>query len=176
MKKTALSLSMLALGMAAAAQAQDESPLAAAARQEQQRRAKLKGTARVVTERDVAGSPAATSETVGEATTAAEAPAGTSETAGPAAKREKTEDELRAERRAAVLKELEEQRARIVELRRQLEPIETELADVGSYSLGARRASLVRVLEDGRNQVATAEARVAELEEQARRLGVNVAR
>lgn len=175
MIKTTLPLLLLTLALAAPrAQARDESPLAAAARQEQQRRAKLKGTARVVTERDVAGQPAVAPEAGGDAPATATAAPGAGDDA--TAKREKTDDELRAERGVALQRELDDQRARIVELRRQLEPIEAELADVGSYSLGARRAALTRALEDGRSQIAAAEARRTELEEEARRLGVRVAR
>ncbi len=179
MNPKTLPLLILVVGVAApSGHAVDDSPLVAAARQEQQRRDKLKGTARVVTEREVAGRPVALPENSDEtASTTPPDPASAAAVAPePPAKPEKSAADLRAERRATVLRELDEQRARITELRRQLEPIERELGDVGGYGIGARRAALTQTLEDGRSQIAAAEARVGDLEEEARRLGANVTR
>ena len=133
-----------------------------------------KGQAKVYTEDDLrrAGMRTATPPEM--------APAGEAAKAEPAAAKpkgdEKTDDQLRAEKRAEFEKKIQEQLATIAQVRKAMDDAQRELSDLSNYTMGPRRAALMKVLDDGNAEIAKANAAIADIEEQARRAGVSVSR
>jgi hypothetical protein len=89
---------------------------------------------------------------------------------------EKTDDQLRAEKKAELEKKIQEQQAIIVQVRKAMADAQRELGDITNYTMGPRRAALMKVLDDGNAEIAKANAAIADVEEQARRAGVSVSR
>lgn len=175
----------LAICVVAAAVALGASPrtssaqsLAEIAAKEKERRTGKGG--KVITESDLGGgvsqsfesdtSSDADSGTPAEGAAPAEgATAGTS--GGP---KEKSEDEKRTDRKAALQKELDAERAHIEGIKKDIAVRETELADTGNYLIGGRRTELLKYVEDAKQAILTHEAQVEKLQEQARREGIPV--
>lgn len=162
----------VALLLCAAAPLAAQSLPEAAEKQKKER----KGQAKVYTEDDLkrAGARAALPP---EAAPPAEA--ATSEPAAAAAKpkaEEKTDDQLRAEKKAELEKKIQEQQGIIAQVRKMMDDARQELNDLSNYTVGPRRAALLKIIDDGNAEIAKANAAIAEVEEQARRAGVSVAR
>lgn len=173
---------VLALAVAAALPAHTsagESPLAAAARKEQERRARTKSADKVLTNDDLRGSgsaPSPAGAVAGES--GASGDAKRPNDAGPAgeAADAKAEGEKKEARRDAIQREIDAQAGRIRVVRKQVDDIDRELADQLSSSEGPRRAQIAQRREEGTQFIAEAEARIAELQAEARKLGVTVTR
>lgn len=141
----------------------------AAERQKKER----KGQARVYTDEDLKRAGART------AFPAEPAPSAEASPAAAAAKtkaEEKTDDQLRADKKAELEKKIQEQQQIIAQVRKMMDDAQRELNDLSNYTVGPRRAALLKVIDDGNAEIAKANAAMAEIEEQARRAGVSVAR
>jgi hypothetical protein len=103
---------------------------------------------------------------------AAPAEGATADTGG--GPKEKSEDEKRADTKAALQKELDAERAHIEGIKKDIALRETELADTSNYLIGGRRTELLKYVEDAKQAIATHEAQVQKLQEQARREGIPV--
>lgn len=168
----------LTLGVVAPAPAgADESPLAAAARKEQERRGKVKGSTNVLTNDDLRGAPAARAADTDEPGAAGDAkPEGTAEKAGDKADGAGSADEAKEARRAAIQAEIDAQVGRIRAVRKQIDDINRELADNTVASEGPRRQQVLQQRADGERFIAETEARISDLQDEARKLGVTVTR
>ena len=152
--------------------------LAEIAAKEKERR---KGTGgKVITEADLhgagRGASVSESEPAGDAEAPAEGATG-SEAAAPgdkAAPKEKTEEEKRADRQAALQKEIDDERAHIEEIKKDMALRQAELNDLTNYTFGGRRADLAKYVEDAQQAIVTHEGQIENLMEQARREGIRV--
>jgi hypothetical protein len=154
--------------------------LAEIAAKEKERR---KGTGgKVITESDLGGASQGTQGLESEASSDSEAEpaaegASTAEGATKGEKggpKEKSEDEKRADRQASLQKELDAERAHIEGIKKDMAAREVELADTSNYLIGGRRTALLKYVEDAKQAIATHEAQVEKLQEQARREGIPV--
>jgi hypothetical protein len=135
-----------------------------------------KGQAKVYTEDDLrkAGARTATPQELAPSADQAKPDA-----AGAAAKPktdEKTDDQLRAEKKAEFDKKIKDQQDLIAQVRKMMDDAQRELSDLSNYTVGSRRGALIKVIDDGNAEIAKANAAIADIEEQARRAGVSVAR
>lgn len=171
---------VLAVGTSLPARASaGESPLAAAARKEQERRAKAKGAEKVITNDDLRGSsagPTPAEVVAGEPAAADDAKRPNDPGSAGEAADAKAEGEKKEARRDALQREIDAQAGRIRVVRKQVDDIDRELADRLSSSEGPRRAQIAQRREEGTQFIAEAEARIAELQAEARKLGVTVTR
>ncbi len=87
---------------------------------------------------------------------------------------EKTDDQIRAEKRATIQKKIDAEKTRIEDIDRGMARAQTELADITNYTYGAYRAALQKVLDDGKADKDKAQKTIEDLQEEARRLGVSV--
>lgn len=149
----------------------------------QKERAKRGGSAKVITEDDLRGggrgtlsNPGATS---GEAP--AEAPAAEAATtqpaegeaagaeAKPAAPKEKTEDEIRAEQQNDWRQRVQQARDQVAQLTDRVNRLQQTLNDVSSPLYGSTRTTMLNQWETAKKDLAAAQQRVADLEEEGRR-------
>ncbi len=165
MKRTLVVL-MVAWGVGASGVAWADSPLAAAARQEKKRRAKTPDPVKVITDDDLG--PASDAPTASEETgSGAEAPPTPADGASAGDANARRDD---------IQREINAQLERIRAVRKQVDDAERELADQLGPSFGPRRAQNAQLRDDGLKAIAEIETRVAELEAEAKRLGVSVTR
>jgi hypothetical protein len=169
MKKPALFVLVLALGAGLSGLAWADSPLADAARKEKKRRAATKDPGKVHTNEDLG--PASNVGAAEE--TPAEDGAKPAEGTAPAAEAKAPDNSAR---RDEIQREINAQVERIKGVRKQVDDAERELADMLAPSYGPRRAQMAQIRDDGQKAIAEMEARIAELEAEARRLGVTVTR
>lgn len=140
---------------------------------ERQKKAR-KGQTKVITEDDLrAGGrkpyvPA-------EATSTA-APAASSSPAASGGKKEKSDLEIRAEKKAEFEAQIKKWVAFIAETKKLMEGAQLELNDNTNMTISNRRVNLQKILDEGQQHIADAEKEIADIEEQARRLGVAVSR
>jgi hypothetical protein len=87
----------------------------------------------------------------------------------------KSEDELR-QKRAEIQQKIEAQRKRIEANQKAVADAQRELGDLTNYTLGGRRQALQKTVEDGNAEVAKGQQSIADLEEEARRLGASASR
>ncbi len=167
MKRTRVLL-VLALAAGCAGQAWADSPLAAAARQEKKRRAKTPDPVKVITNDDL-GPASGVAATPEESASGGAPNAAAPEASGTSA------SDLNA-RRDDIQREINAQVERMRVVRQQVADAERELADQLGPSFGPRRAQNAQLRDDGLKAIAEIEARIAELETEARRLGVSVTR
>jgi hypothetical protein len=155
-----------------------EPSLAELAKQEKKRRKAAAAAAekktRTITEDDLRAGPGATANPVADAEPGASPAA--SPAAAPGATPEKTDAELRAEKQAEIQKRVDEQKARMDKVREVMAEAQLELNDLANQTFGGRRAALMKLIDDGNAELAACEARIADLEEEARRAGVRVSR
>lgn len=164
-------LTVLALGCLLAVQPAVAQELAKAA--EKQKKAR-RGDSKVYTEADIRGGPSSSRLAVPPgAARASGAPAGQAAAASGGAG-EKSDDELRAEKKAEVEKKIQDARTRIADTRKAIENAQLELNDVSNYTYGPRRAQIQKFIEDGQKEIAAQEQSIADLEEQARRAGIPI--
>lgn len=108
-----------------------------------------------------------------------EAPAPAGSAAAPLArgKKEKTDDEIRAEKKAGFEKRIAEQVSHMDLVRKLMDEAQTELNDATAITTyGTRRTTLQQRLEDGQAELKKAQQAIADTEEEARRLGIAVSR
>jgi hypothetical protein len=163
-----------ALASGAAPRASSAQSLAEIAAKEKERR---KGKAgKVITEDDLRsasqGVPSGEPETSTDADATAEEGASPAPGAAQGAKPEKTDDEKKAEKQAALQKEVDAERAHIEGIKRDIALREAELNDLSNYTFGGRRADLAKFVDDAKQAIVTHEAQVAKLVEQGRREGM----
>jgi hypothetical protein len=89
----------------------------------------------------------------------------------PGAKKEKTDDEKKAEASSAWRKNLDAANQDATTSRDQVAKIQNDLNDTSSGFYGSRRATMQTQLDDAKRKLAEAEAKIADLEEQGRRNG-----
>lgn len=150
-----------------------ETSLAAAA--EKQKKART-GQTKVVTEDDLRGlrTGYVAAQASGTSGTAAEAPKpGASPAAG---EKPKTDDEIKAEKKAGIAKQMKQWTDFIADTRKGMASAQLELNDLSNYTAGNRRAGLQKILDEGNKLIADAEGEIAKLEEEARRAGISVSR
>lgn len=170
MKKSALIVLVMILGAGLAGVAEADSPLADAARKEKKRRATTKDPGKVHTNDDLG--PASNVGAPPEEAPAQEGGAKPAE-AAPAGEAKPADNSARG---AEIQREINAQVERINVVRKQVDDAERELADMLAPSYGPRRAQAAQIRDDGQKAIAEIEARIAELEAEARRLGVTVTR
>jgi hypothetical protein len=148
--------------------------LAEAAAKERERR---KGkTTKVVTETDLrsSGRPTATPPELAPSGDAA--PAGSASPApgaSPAAEApQKTDEELRAEKKTDLERRLKQQNDIIEATRKMMEQAQLELNDTGNLTFGGRREALMKIMEEHQKEIAQAEAAIEQIREEARRAGI----
>jgi len=166
-KKLMCLLCVLSLSGAAAAQDHD---LVALARAEKARRAKMRaasGASRLYTESDRTGSSSssagATAETAGTAGAATAAPA-------PNGAREKTPEELAAERQKEWTDRLQQTQDQIKELEGVIQTNERNLASL--INITPARADLANRIEADKQKLATLQQTLVSLEDERRRAGL----
>ncbi|MGE0452184.1 MAG: hypothetical protein AB7O37_06695 [Vicinamibacteria bacterium] len=148
--------------------------LAEAAAKERERR---KGkTTKVVTDAELrsSGRPTATPPELAPAEEGA--PAGSASPApgaSPAAEApQKSDEELRAEKKADLERRLKQQNDIIAATRKMMEQAQLELNDTGNLTFGGRREALMKIMEEHQKEIAQAEAAIEQIREEARRAGV----
>lgn len=183
MKPSRVVVALLALtfgaGSVPSVLAFQEPSLAELAKQEKKRRKAAAAAAEkktpTITEDTLRASPGATANPVVDAS-AAQPGASPAASPSPGATPEKTDEELRAEKQADIQKRVDEQKARMDKVREVMAEAQTELNDLANQTFGGRRAALMKLIDDGNAELAACEARIADLEEEARRAGVRVSR
>jgi hypothetical protein len=150
--------------------------LSDAAAKEKERRRNVAKPAKVVTDEDLrsgggtVSNPAA-SDTTAAASGDAKPGEGQPGKEGAAAKKEKTDDELKAEAQGAWRKKLEAANTELSQAQSLVSQIQAELNDTSGGVYTPRRAGLTTQLEDARKKQADAEQKVAALMEEGRRNG-----
>ena len=111
-----------------------------------------------------------------ERVTAAEETPSTPSSPAPG-KREKTVDEIRAEKKAAYEKRIADQVKTIEIVRKAMEEAQLELNDINTITkFGSRKDALLKILDDGQGVIKKADQAIADIEEEARREGISVSR
>jgi len=94
---------------------------------------------------------------------------GAATAATPAAK---SDDELRAEKKAELEKKMKQWTDFISETKKAMDAAQLEMNDLGGATLGSRRAGLQKIIDEGNQHIAEAQQAMADLQEQARRAGL----
>jgi hypothetical protein len=95
---------------------------------------------------------------------------------GPGA-REKTDDEIRAEKKAEFEKRIAAEVKVTEAVRKAMDEAQLELNDPTTLTqFGSRKEALQRILDDGQAELKKSEAAIAAIEEEARRQGISVSR
>jgi len=180
----ALAVSVILAGLAGAASAQSLGELAAKEKQKRQG----KPAPKVLTEDDLAragtrGTLSVTGEAPGEAPAegaAAEAtdasaegaqPAAGPEGGKPGAKKEKTEDEIQAERRAAWQKKLDFAKQKVSIHQTNVDALQRDLNDFSGGIYTERRTQVLTKFDDEKAKLAAAQAELTALDDEGRRNG-----
>lgn len=160
----------LALAAPAFAQSPAEATLTEAAAKEKERR-KATRSAKEYGEADLAR----TRTPADDFATTPEPAASPSPRAG--GKREKTDDELRAEKKAGYEKRIADKVAVMEIVRKAMADAQLELNDMTTLTqLGSRKEALQKILDDGAAELKKGEDAIAAIEEEARRAGIQVSR
>jgi hypothetical protein len=130
--------------------------------------------AKVYTEADLRGRPAAAgsmSQMEGPAATSAAspAPAGATGAVPPAGERPKTEEEERAEKQAEWGERLQKAEADVIRISEEVNRAQTALNDISGPLYGGTRGGLITRLEEGKRQLALAQQLVLDIQEEGRR-------
>ena len=150
--------------------------LAEAAAKERERR---KGkTTKVVTDQELRGAGRHLTSLDGGAPVGEPSPA-PADSASPApgaqpaaAAPQKSDEELRAEKKADLEKRLKQQNDIIAATRKMMEQAQLELNDTGNLTFGGRREALMKIMEEHQKEIAQAEATIEQIREEARRAGI----
>jgi hypothetical protein len=142
----------------------------------QQKKARKGEPIKVITDYDLQGVRsrnyvAPEASPTGATPAAKPADAGTAKTA-PA----KTEDQLRAEKKAEIDQKIKQWDGFIAETQKSMDEAQLELNDLSSLTYGGRRAGLQMILDDGAKHIAEAKQAIADLAEEARRAGLPLSR
>jgi hypothetical protein len=176
MRKLLLSAGLVLAGVSVCAwQDSSTGSMAAAAEKARREREARKGQkVKSYTEADLKGSGAS------GALSSEAAQAGTTSEASPAPgakKAEKTDDEIRADKKKDFEKRIAEQVRLMDVIKKAMDEAQTELNDASTSTLfGSRRAALQKRLDDGEVELAKARQAIADVEEEARRQGISVSR
>ena len=166
-------LAALAVG-ATVAGAQSLGELAAKekARQEKERQ-KRGGASKVITENDLGGRSGGTlsnaGATSGEASPAASPSPGAAQGGGGSEGREKTADEVQAERENDWRGRMGQARAEVTQLTEKADRIQRYLNDLTANIYTSSRTAVLQELDATKAQLAAAQQKVADLEEEGRR-------
>jgi hypothetical protein len=138
---------------------------------DKERRKKQK-PAKVYTEEDLRNAKGKSANVLG-GETASDAPAATAPAAAgtDAAKKEKTPDEIRADDQKAWREKITKAREEVTRLQREVDQLTAVLSDPNSPQYGAQRGQATQRLETAKANLATAQASLSGLEDQARRSG-----
>jgi hypothetical protein len=94
-----------------------------------------------------------------------------------AGKREKTDGEIRAEKKADYDKRIAQEQRVIDATKKAMDTAQLELNDMSTLTVyGSRKEGLQKLLDDGLAEIKKSEAAIAAIEEEARRQGVSVSR
>jgi DNA repair exonuclease SbcCD ATPase subunit len=158
---------LAALGLASGASAQSLAEIAA------QQKEKRKGKpAKVFTEDDLKrGTSRGTTPDNAGAVVEGEAPATPAPGAAPASEQgaSKSEDELRAEAQKAWRDQLQKSRDNAAQLSAEVDRLQTSLNDLAQPLYGSTRTNRLAALDKAKQQLATAQQTIVDLEEQGRR-------
>jgi hypothetical protein len=160
---------------AAVAGAQSLGELAAKERERQEKeRQKRGGASKVITESDLGGRSRGTLSNAGS--TAAEpspaaspSPAAGGEGAKPAEAKEKTPDEIQAEKQAEWRQRLTGAQTEVTQLSERLGRLQTSLNDLSANLYSSSRTAVIQQFEATKAELAAAQQKVADLEEEGRR-------
>lgn len=95
----------------------------------------------------------------------------------PGARRERTDDELRAEKKAGYEKRIAAELATLEVVRKAIADAQLELNDMTTLTqFGSRKEALQKRLDDGAAELKRIDAAIAAIEEEARREGIQVSR
>jgi hypothetical protein len=170
MQKIAVAVAFSVVSLPVVAQ---ETSLAAAA--EKQKKART-GQTKVVTESDLRGHRSGYVAAEATGTTGGSADAAKPATPAAPGQKAKTDDELKAEKKAAIEAQMKKWTGFVADTRKSMDLAQFELNDLSSYTAGSRRAGLQKILDEGGKMIAEAEGEIAKLEEEARRAGITVSR
>jgi hypothetical protein len=160
-------------GASAAVSAQS---LVELAEKEKKRREAVKGSGKVITEKDLgrrSRTPPPADATEAQTTSSPEAQ-GTQAQSGEG--EEKSPSELREEKRAEIQRKIDEQVGLIRAVQEVIDETQLELNDLTDLTFGSRRQKLLNLIESSKAEIAGFEQEIANLEEEARRAGVRVSR
>ncbi len=162
---------LLAAGPGFALSAAGQS-LAELAKKEKERQKKAEGSAKVITAKDLRrgrrARPAVPSQTTATSTESA------SSTEGGSSEPEKTADEIRAERGVEIQGQIDEERKVIKAVQDAMAQAQLELNDISNMTYGPRRQKLMNVVEEGQAEITKLQAKIKDLQQQARRERVRV--
>lgn len=164
---------LLAAALALLAIPSSAQSLAELAAREKERRSKAKNAGKVYTESDLGkgGASAPAIETPTTPDPKAEAAADASKPAGDAAKKEKTDDELKAERQKAWRDKLAQVNAESARLQSRADDLQRALNDLSQNLYGSTRASQASELEQVQQKLAASLKSAEDLQEEGRRNG-----
>jgi uncharacterized coiled-coil protein SlyX len=143
---------------------------------ERQKKART-GQTKVITESDLRSnrgkgySAAEVDGAAAQPTTAAVATTAATPAAAP-----KSDDQVRAEKRAEIEAKIKQWNDFIVETRKSADQAQAEMNDLRDATLGNRRAGLQRIIDEANQHIVEAQQTITELQEQARRSGIPVSR
>ena len=129
--------------------------------------------AKVYTETDLRGRPAASgsmSQMDGPAATSAASPApGAAGAVPPAGAKVKTEEEERAEKQAEWRERLQHAESEVTRISEEVNRAQTALNDISGPLYGGTRAGLITRVDEGKRQLALAQQAVLDIQEEGRR-------
>jgi len=175
--KSMKQIACLVVLLAATAQLVSAQSLAETAAKEKKRRQSMPASDKVITNDDLGHTGKSISNP--DAASATElAPEKADEEKADEAKApektEKTDAELREEKRAEIQGKIDEQKKLIDEQQKKVDQAQTELNDLSDGTFGPRRGGLMKTVEDGKAEIAKAQQAIEGLKDQARRAGVRV--
>jgi uncharacterized coiled-coil protein SlyX len=176
MRKVLLTIGLLLSGASVWAwQDANATPLGQAAEKARREREARKGqkAVKAYTEADLRGAGATASSSEASASGAAAPDASASP--APGAKKEKTDDEVRADKKKDLEKRIAEQLKLIDVIRKAMDEAQAELGDpTTATTFGSRGAALQKRITDGEAELAKTQQAIADIEDEARRQGISV--
>jgi hypothetical protein len=146
-------------------------------KKEREARRAGKPAVKVITEADLKAHSWGTTESEAAPAGATTATTPAAAPGAPDARKEKTDDEIRAEKRQQIEKQIAEQVEIAGIVRKAMDDAQRELNDPSTaYVFGSRGAALQKLLDDGQVELKKSAQAIADLEEQARRQGIAVSR
>jgi hypothetical protein len=138
----------------------------AAAKEKARRKAAQKGKS--FTDDDLRGGGGGTVSTGTETASGGTSTAKPGET-GKSTAKQKTDDEIKAEQSAAWKKRVEAANKKVAVLQETIDKIQLDLNDMSGGVYSSRRATLLTLLDDTKNQLAAAQQSVADLDDEGRK-------
>jgi hypothetical protein len=172
--KRIVCLAVLLVGAATLVGAQS---LAEVAAKEKKRRQAVEGSGKVITNDDLGRGRRPGAESTQAAAETPSTPQAEGDNAAASEKPEapeKTDAELREEKRAEIQAKIDEQKKLIEERQKKIDEAQAELNDLSDMTFGNRRGGLMQTVEEGNAEIAKSRQAIEDLREQARRAGVRV--